>query len=303
LTTPTTGDARDEHVIAGGPRFHYRAWGDERAPDVLLLHGLTGNAWEWDPIAAVLSRRFHVLALNQRGHGASPWARDYAAERMVDDLARITAELELKSLALVGHSMGALNGLLCAARHPQLVERLVIVDFGPDSMTPEATGQWTASLRAAAQASFSDPREALAEWLAANPRARERHLLHFVIHNLGQGTDGRWRWRFDTVGLKSFLDQIPGEPVQWAALRDVACPTLVLRGEHSEVLTAQTAARMGDELPSGKVVEIPGGGHDLTVEQPEALATAVDQFLTGNREIASGVATAVTTVYNQSRSA
>ena len=177
MTTPTTIDTRDELVIAGGPRFHYRAWGDSSAPTVLLLHGLTGNAWEWDPIAAVLARRFHVLAFNQRGHGASAWASDYAAERMVDDLTRVTAALGLESVGLVGHSMGALNGFLFAARHPVLVKRLVIVDFGPDSMSPAARTEWSAYLRAAGQATYSDPREALAEWHAANPRARERELL------------------------------------------------------------------------------------------------------------------------------
>jgi pimeloyl-ACP methyl ester carboxylesterase len=127
-------DTRDEMVIAGGLRFHYRSRGGMGAPAVLLLHGLTGNAWEWDPMAAVLSRRFHVIALNQRGHGASARAGDYAARRMVDDLARITAALGVNSLAIVGHSMGALNGFLFAARHPDLVNRLLIVDFGPDSM-------------------------------------------------------------------------------------------------------------------------------------------------------------------------
>ena len=255
---------------------------------MLLLHGLTGNAWEWDPIAAVLSRRSRVLALNQRGHGASGWASNYAAERMVEDLAEFTAVLGLGSLAIVGHSMGGLNGYLFASRYPELVERLVIVDFGPSSMTPEAAHGWTGYLRAAEQTTYSDPLEVLADWQSANPRARESQLLHFIVHNLVQDDDGRWRWRFDSARLASFFEQMPDEAAQWAALRRLDIPTLLIRGEHSEVLSTRTAAQMAHELPGCRLLEIPDGAHDLTVERPDALTEAVDRFLSADQGVVSG---------------
>ncbi len=271
--------AGDGFVVGGELRFHLRRWGHARAPAALLLHGLTGNAWEWDPVAASLSRHFHVIAIDQRGHGATDWTDDYAPERMLDDLEEIIAALGLGPAAIVGHSMGALNAFMFAAGHPKLVERVVIVDFGPDSVTPEDCEAWESWLRIASRTSYSDRQEAIAEWSAMNPRARESHLRHFIVHNLLRRDDGRWRWRFDTAGLAGFLRRVPDETAQWNALRRIDHPALVIRGAQSEILRSRTACRMVQEMPAARLVELPGGGHDLTVEQPVALEAAIRSFL------------------------
>jgi pimeloyl-ACP methyl ester carboxylesterase len=175
--------------------------------------------------------------------------------------------------------MGGINSYLYAARYPQKVERLVIVDFGPDSMSSELVEGWTAYLQTAAEVTYEDPEEALTEWQSADPRAREAELRHFIVHNLKPDTDGRWRWRFDAARLATYLKRRPDEAAQWAALRRVACPTRVLRGEQSEVLSARTAARMAQAMRECSVVEIADGARDLTVQQPGVLAEAVDGFL------------------------
>lgn len=277
LTTPV----RDRLVTARGLPFHLREWGEPGgpAPAVLLLHGLTGNAWEWDPIASALAHEHHVIALDQRGHGDSARADDYAAAEMAQDLAALVPALGLERPAIVGHSMGGVNGLLLAAAHPELVSRLAIVDIGPQSLAPDVGDAWAASLHAAAHATYATPEEAHAEWRARNPRAREQELMHFIVHNLRRGDDGRWRWRFDAAKLASFFTPAPTEQALWDALARVACPALVVRGRHSGVLSARTAARMADTLPDGRLVELADGAHDLTVEQPGALTDALAWFL------------------------
>lgn len=257
-------------------RFHYREWGASDAPCVLLLHGLTGNAWEWDPIAATLADQFQVVALNQRGHGASAWASDYAPSRMVEDIAALIRELQLRHVRIVGHSMGGLNGYLFAAQHPAQIERLVIVDIGPDSLTGEAP----IDIQGMAEAAYTDPEEAFREWHEADPRAREPELRHFITHNLRQEADGRWRWRFDAWHLQGWIDAAPDPATQWATLRNVTCPTLVIHGTESAILSRATAQHMVQALPNGRLVEFPESGHDLTVQQPSQLAATVQAFLT-----------------------
>jgi pimeloyl-ACP methyl ester carboxylesterase len=270
---------REDFAVVDGLRLHYRAWGDPARPTVLLLHGLTGNAWEWDPVAAVLAERLHVVAVNQRGHGASARATDYSAQAMVADLEGVTATLGIDKLAVAGHSMGALNAYLFASRNPGRVERLAIVDFGPASLTAAAVATWTASLQGCARRSYAEPGEALIQWRSSNPRTRPRELERFVSANLAEGRDGRWRWRFDAVRLHTFFESVPSEEDQWAGLREVDCPTLVIRGEDSVVLSAKEATRIAAAVPDGDVLEIANAAHDLTVEQPLALARALESFL------------------------
>jgi pimeloyl-ACP methyl ester carboxylesterase len=268
----------DRQVVAGGIRFHYREWGPPEGPAVLLLHGLTGNAYEWDPIAAVLASDLRVLAIEQRGHGQSDRVSDYGTDAMVADLEAIAAVLGLDSIAVVGHSMGGLNGLLLAARRPDLVERLAIVDVGPESMNAEASEGWRAFLRAAGAAAYAEPDAAVAEWREMNPLAREPELRHFIANNLRHGDDGQYRWRFDASGLEGFLDQRPEPAELWGAVDRAACPLLVVNGDRSEVLDAATAERMA-RGPRRELVVVPDGAHDLTVEQPGALTEAIRWFL------------------------
>jgi pimeloyl-ACP methyl ester carboxylesterase len=280
---PEESQAQDRYVRANGLRFHYRQWGAASAPGLLILHSLAGQSWEWDPLAAALADRYRVVALDQRGHGASDWAadRDYAPERMADDLAALVAALGLDRVSLVGHSMGAINGYLLAGRQPALVDRLVILDVGPDSLSsawvlntiPPALREWS-------QAAYPDREQLLAEWCAASPQADPLALRRFLIPNLRQREDGQWVWRFDAAGLQSYFERAPDPAVQWAALRRVAGSTLVVRAAHSAVLSAATAERMARELPQARLTVLPEAGHDLHIDQPEALLAAVRDFLT-----------------------
>ena len=107
----TTAPAvRDREVEVHGIRLHYREHPASDAPGVLLLHGLTGNAWEWDPVAAAFADRYRA----------------------------VVERLRLAPVALVGHSLGALVATISAARHAETVRRVVLVDLGPDSMTAAA---------------------------------------------------------------------------------------------------------------------------------------------------------------------
>jgi pimeloyl-ACP methyl ester carboxylesterase len=276
---------RDRYVRANGLRFHYREWGAAGAPGLLVLHALSGQSWEWDPLAAALADRFRVIALDQRGHGASDWAadRDYAPERMAEDLAALVAALGLERVSIVGHSMGAINAYLLAGRRPALVERLVILDVGPDSLSsawvlntvPPALREW-------ARAAYADREQVVAEWCAASPQADPAALRRYLLPNLRQRADGRWVWRFDAAGLRSYFERAPDPAAQWAALRRVAGPTLVVRAAHSAVLSAAAAERMVNELPRARLTVLPEAGHDLQIDQPEALVATVQAFLTAD---------------------
>jgi len=101
-------------------------------PPCVLLHGITANARVWDPIALRLAERYRVVAVDQRGHGQSDKPNaGYAAADFVADTRRLIEDIGTEPAVVIGHSMGARNGLATAARHPDLVAACVAIDFGP----------------------------------------------------------------------------------------------------------------------------------------------------------------------------
>src|SRR5437660_12709589 len=125
---------RDHTVALHGLRFHYTEHGEREAPVVVMLHGVTGHARTWDEEAAALASRYRVLALDQRGHGDSDPAphADYTVAALSADLTAFADSLRIARASIVGLSMGGRVAIAFAGQAPQRVERLVVVDIGPD---------------------------------------------------------------------------------------------------------------------------------------------------------------------------
>jgi len=278
----TTSRVQDRYVSTDERRYHYREWGDPANPPLLILHGVTGHSWEFDRMADDLADRFHIFALDQRGHGASEWAPDYATDRMAEDVADVLAALDIDRVNIIGHSMGGIVGYLLAARCPDLIERLVVIDVGPETVASECGAAITNDvLGYYASSSFDTPDAAVDDYLCGTTGPKAAELRRFVLHNLRHQDDGRWTWRFDARGLHaSFGPDMPSADLQWAALRAVTCPTLFVRGSLSEALTDDTVSQIERTLRNGSVVPIADANHDIHIDQFEPLMRVLRPFLT-----------------------
>ena len=270
----------DRTVTLRGQRFHYTEWGDAAAPPVVMLHGLTGHARTWDEEARALSGRYRVLALDQRGHGDSDPASDgdYTTGTLAGDLAAFCDALDLGRTRLVGLSMGGRVAIAYAGRQPARVERLVVVDIGPE-VAPEGRARVGQTMGQAPER-FATVAEALAYQRANNPRYTDALLRHRVEHGLRALPDGGFAWKYDralrdAVRTGRWRDTID----LWPLWRAVACPTLLVRGADSDVLSPEIAKRMLDENPRATLVEVPGAGHTVPGDQPEAFQALVAEFL------------------------
>lgn len=257
-----------------GLRLHVRGVGAPDAPPLVLLHGIMGHAREWDPVVDALAGAWRVLAIDQRGHGRSDHADDYAVEPMAADVLGVLDAVGVRSAAVVGHSMGGMVGLVLAADHPDRVSRLALLDIAPDSVTPEAAAglaDWMATL---ARTSYDSTAEALAEWMAGDPYATEVHMRRYVEHCLRRRPDGRLVWRFDGARLGRFVtDGVRSEQL-WDAAERLSLPLVLVRGEHSPFVPIEAAEAVAART-GGRVVTIADAAHDLGVQQPEAVATAL----------------------------
>jgi esterase len=225
-------------------------------------------------------RRDHrVVALDQRGHGESAWADIYTAEAMADDAIAVIEELDLAPVRLVGHSMGGMVGMLVAARRPELVERLVLVDISPDSLREEIVAGLLEWIEILHHSSYATVDEATNVWLEGNALARPSLLRHYARHNLATGGDGRLRWRFDTGRVGTYVTEGVSSGQLWEAVDAIRVPTLLVRGAHSWAVCPEDARVMLWRLSKASYAEIPNGGHDLGVEQPEAVTAAIRRYL------------------------
>ena len=266
-------------VRVNGITLRYLDWGPADAPPVVLLHGITGHARVWDHLAGRLVPGRRVLALDQRGHGDSDPAPDddYRVATMADDVAAFAGRLQLDRFALLGHSMGGRIAIQYAAAHAGRLERLIIVDIGPDI---ELAGLQ----RVRGMMSQSPERIESEEWAVeyirrANPLQDVDLLRQRVHHGLKRLPDGELTWKY-AKGLRDMMRAGRRDVVDlWEPLPRIPCPTLVVRGAESDILSPEVAKKMTERLPAGRLVEIPGAGHTVPADRPDDFVRHVRAFL------------------------
>ena len=266
---------RDGTTTLNGLRFHFLDWGTAGRPPVLLLHGGAQTAHSWDEVAPDLARDHAVLALDQRGHGDSDRAPEgrYRRDDFVADIRAFLDDRHLPATTIIALSLGGLNSIAFAARHPERMRGLVVVDVAPTIAT---TGS-QAIRSQLAQRDFASFEEAVERARAFNPRRSEENLRERLGHSLRQLPDGRWTYKFDPAigsgGLEADFERL------WDAVRKIRSPTLLVRGSESPILAAETATRFTRELPGSEVAEVRGAGHSVMGDNPAGFVVAVRPFL------------------------
>ena len=273
-------DVDDGYVRVNGFRHHYREWVSDRpdAPVLVALHGYTSHSHSFDEVAPALATRFRVIAPDARGHGETDWAPDgdYTARPMVSDVVALAAALGLDRLAVIGVSMGGRTSYNVAARHPQLVDRLVVVDISPGLVTAGSD-----RIRGGARANdrFASVDEAVASQTVMLPLTPAAVVRERVRNNLMRLDDGALTWRYDPVLRTGEGLPRPDEDEQWALVERITAPTLLVHGALSDILSPVLAERMAKAIPGCRVVDIPGAGHSVIADQPALFLAAVMPFL------------------------
>ena len=262
-------------------RIAYLEWGDPKNERVLVcVHGLTRCARDFDTLAAAMSDRYRVVCPDVAGRGDSAWLPDpmlYQLPQYLADMATLIARLDVERVEWVGTSMGGLLGMALASLPDTPVARLVINDAGP--VVTKVSLERIASYVGKAPV-FPDI-EAAEKYVRA------------VSATFGPHTDAEWRFLTEVVvrkndggGLRLHYDPKLAEPFRatmpekdlemWPVWDAIRCPTLVLRGALSDLLTRDTCEKMAGRGPQAKVVEIPGVGHAPTLMHEDQIRIVRD---------------------------
>jgi len=230
--------------------LHYLDWGKADGPPIVCVHGYTGSADAFNALARYLQDRYRILALDVRGHGESAWS-EAGAYRYADQASDLAERLS----------------------------GLVINDIGPDA---EAGTHRITQMVGARPDEFPTLEEAMAYRRAMSPilAARSPEDQHeLALGVLRRGAGGKWGWKMDPAYIRQRVEHgAPVRPPLWPVLQALGCPTLVVWGSESDVLSEAQARRMVDVLPRGELVRIAGIGHAPTLVEPVVLA-ALDRFL------------------------
>ncbi|MES3024179.1 MAG: alpha/beta hydrolase [Pseudomonadota bacterium] len=276
---------------SGLHQMAYKEWGDQSNPRVLIcVHGVTRAGDDFDNLARALADHYRVVCPDVVGRGRSGRLGDpslYGIPQYVNDMvtliARVTANGEAGTVDWFGTSMGGLIGMLLASKPGTPIARLVINDIGPtlDSVALHRIGDYIgqdlrfptfeagASFVRAVSASFGEHTED--EW----------HKLASDV--LAQDGDGKWVRRYDMALAQPFREATlestkADEAALWAAYDAIRCPTLLVRGADSDLLSRETAQAMRERGPRPAFVELPGVGHAPTFLHADQIAIA-RQFL------------------------
>lgn len=269
-----------------GLKLHYRDYaGPDERPPVLCLHGLTRNARDYERLAERLAGNWRVIAIDFRGRGFSehdPLSARYQPPTYAADVLQLLDELAIDQAVFVGTSLGGLVTMIIAGFAPQRIAGAVLNDVGPELDRaglerisgyvgkPLLFRDWDdAAEKLAAKYHAVHPAYGPADWLRYAKR---------VCRETGRGVEFDYDMAI-AEPFKAMDDQTASAGNAWPLLHALAGkPVLILRGEHSDLLTPEIAERMREAVPGAELVTVPNVGHAPDFDEPESIA-AVDRLL------------------------
>ncbi len=249
----------------GFHRVVYYDWGDPANDRVVVcVHGVGRNGRDFDALARALSPTHRVIAVDMPGRGKSDWLadpNDYVFATYLTTLTALVARSGAERVAWVGTSMGGLLGITMAAQPHSPISRLVVNDVGP-TIEPAALERIRGYFGL-------DPTFGTYDEIAQYVRTVsapfgpliDDQWDHLTRTNVRERPDGRWGLAYDPGIAVPFRTAAAAPPNLWPLWDAVGCPTLVLRGAQSDLLSAATATRMAARGPKPDVLEFAGVGH------------------------------------------
>jgi pimeloyl-ACP methyl ester carboxylesterase len=268
------------NIVLRQMRFHFLEWGAADAPAIVLLHGGHQSAHSWDLVSLHLAQRYRVLALDQRGHGDSEWARDvtYSNHEMSLDAEAFIDAMALDRPVLIGHSMGGRNAMLLMRRNAARLRAAVIVDVGP-----ELSDKGRAAIAGFVQGNqeFDDLEHFVRNVRQYDPYRSREHIERTVKYNMLERADGKYVSKCDSNPRRLGIVRASG-PLENITLDDAAgfdLPVLLVRGANSNILTPDAADRFAAALPKGRLVTVPECGHNVHGQNTKGFIAALSAFL------------------------
>jgi len=273
---PWTGPPTVRRVaveVDAGRRLSALVWGDT-PPELVLVHGGAQNAHTWDTVALALDRPLLAVDLPGHGHSDPRYDGPFGPVQNAGDVAIALRKLAPDARLVVGMSLGGLTSIAMAARAPELVAKLMLVD-----VTPGVDREKAAPIAAfiSGPESFESFDEILDRTIEFNPTRSVSSLRRGVLHNAVRRDDGRWVWRYQRPRLAETAE-MPDFGVLWDDVSKLDVPLVLARGADSAVVGDEDVAELLRRQPGARVEVVTGAGHSIQGDQPIELARLIADF-------------------------
>lgn len=277
---------------SGFRRLAYAEWGPpDAARTVLCVHGVSRTGRDFDPLAKSLAEAgLRVIAPDLPGRGRSDWlasSMHYTDRAYTSAMAALIARLDIPAIDWVGTSLGGHIGMLLASEDATPIERLVLNDFGARVSASALRRIGTYLLRNWTFDTLSAVESHLREVHAPFGALSDEHWRHLSATSAISAPGGGYRMHYDPAIGGRFAIPLWGDVVLWPVWERIRCRVLLLRGEHSDLLTRETAEQMRTRGRAGRdgltrLAEIPGCGHAPALEHPEQIELIKNFLLEGS---------------------
>lgn len=275
-----------------GIEIHLLKWSDEGVP-VVLVHGFGNEAHIWDDFAPEITDTYQVYAMDLRGHGDSAWDSEsrYDYENHVADLAAVIEKLGFERVVLVGHSLGGRVCMLYTAAHPEQIAGLVIVDSAPE-LDRRGIARISQDVESHTDPSFESVGQYENYLSTSYPAATPKSIKRMAANGLTQREDGRHVLKMDIAFRTRAAGRTDPDEVAkyeeattnalWDALKAIECPSLVVRGAASDIMAADVADRMVDDVMQNATLAVVGqASHSVMTDNPQGFRDCVCAFMLG----------------------
>jgi len=254
-------------------------YGGEDGVPVLLMHGAAAHSRWWDFTAPAFAERYHVLALDRRGHGDSQWSDSahYEIEDYMADTHAVISNWGLGSPFLVEHSGGGLPSIMYAARYPQNVRGLALLETRP--VYDEAMLARMRNREERAPRTFASLEQARRSFRLTPPTvgAPPEMVEHLSLHSFRRLRGGRWINKLDRRTGRRLH---PFDGIEW--MRKVRCPVLVVRAGRSTMVEPEASEKLAAAARRGSLVEIPNAEHQVILDSVDDVVRILREFLDRN---------------------
>jgi len=254
---------------------------------MVIVHGLYGVSDNWLSTAKALAVNFEVYLIDQRNHGRSPHRGQHTYENMRDDLLGFLKDMGLDSAVLMGHSMGGKTIMCFAQHHPERVRSLIVVDIAPKSYKDAGRKEPLSHygiMRAMKEVDFSVAKSRRDVDRMLGQTIKQERIRRFLMKNLRQEEGKKYSWALNLDVLMRELDNIMdgvNEKCFDPAFPVTGIPVLFIRGADSRYILDEDMDFIQGIFPFAELETIPGAGHWVHAEQPEAFVNAVTKFVLG----------------------